>query len=69
MKMTFLAMDKDILTLKLQEQKFIGVRLLNQPLTGRNITGREDMAAMIGDCRVWTEIVKDEEWICKGNKK
>jgi hypothetical protein len=36
--MTFLAMDKDILTLKLQEHKFIGVQLLNQPLTGRNMT-------------------------------
>jgi hypothetical protein len=40
MKITFLAIDKDILTLKLWEHKFIDVKLLSQTLTGRNMTGR-----------------------------
>jgi hypothetical protein len=36
---------------------------INQPLTGRDRRGEEDV--WITDYGVWSETAKDEEWICR----
>jgi hypothetical protein len=36
---------------------------INQPLTGRDRIGEEDVCRT--DYGVWTETAQDEEWICR----
>jgi len=41
------------------ENVYRSMTAINQPLTARDMTGREAYV----DYRVWTETAKDEEWI------